>query len=259
MSGNLISKRLGTSWTCPNRASHNCSLRRCPDKRTEYRRLTHLSRRERDNEKNRKRYHELYKNDPVMTEKRRESWREFAKKKGKAWSKERSRKRPKTKASTASLSESQLSKKREAYREWAKSNWEKRVIYAQKYRRRSPGFGFRNLIAEARRSGDIGKLAEECLAAIVRLDEAGGCGRREPKDRLGGLQVRDRDPSDAETESRDSAVSVMSSAESSTLKGKCIECQTEFSLVALSTPEKDRVTLPSWCRKCGGDVLESTP
>jgi hypothetical protein len=168
MNGGSISKKLAASWECPNRESHRCSLRQCRHKRKEYRRQTHLQRREIDNAKNRKRYHDRYKNDPKWTEKRKRSWREYAAKMGGQWILERSRKYRKP---YASLSTSQRSRIRNAYTSWAKRNWEKRVDYARKYRRKNPIFGFKTKIAAARRSGDIRKLAEECLDAIIHLDE----------------------------------------------------------------------------------------
>jgi hypothetical protein len=49
-----------------------------------------------------------------------------------------------------------------------------RAQYARQWRRRSEIFGFRTKIIEARASGDIGKLAQECLDAIVRAYEKSG-------------------------------------------------------------------------------------
>jgi hypothetical protein len=170
MSGASISKKLEISWRCPKREPHSCSTRQCPAKKKEYRRLMHLKRREIDNEKNRKRYHEKYKASEAWMKRRRESWKKYATRKGNAWIKERSKKYRK---SYRNLSPSTRSKIRAAYIQWAKENWSKRVEYARAYRRKNPAFGFRNKIAEARRTGDIGKLAQECFDAIVRAYDKG--------------------------------------------------------------------------------------
>lgn len=123
---------------------------------------------ESENKKNRKRYHEKYKVDSGWMKKRREAWKKYAEKQSIQWFKERSRRYRK---SHSKLSPSARSKIRKAYTSWAKRNWEWRVEYAKKYRRKKPGFGLKSKIANARRSGDIRKLAEECLIEIIRADE----------------------------------------------------------------------------------------
>lgn len=136
--------------------------------RQAYRRLYHERNREQENEKNRLRYHQKYKTDAVWMKKRRESWRRYALKQGLEWMRERGKRYRKP---YAQLSQSTRSKIRKAHTAWAKKHWEKRVEYARQHRRKKPGFGLRNKIAKARRTGDIGKLAEECFAAIIRADE----------------------------------------------------------------------------------------
>lgn len=171
MSGDSISKKLEMFWRCPNREPHRCSLRHCPPRKKESRRLMHLKRKEIDNASNRKRYHEKYKLSPVWMEKRRASWKKYASKQTKEWFKKRAcgRKNPKR----SDLSPSRRFKLREAYTKWAVKHWKERVDYAKTYRRRSPVFGLRQKISRARESGDIRKLAEECFDAIIRADETG--------------------------------------------------------------------------------------
>ncbi len=192
MSGGSISKKLGTSWECPNQGSHNCTLRRCIDKRREYRRLTHLERKESDNEKNRRRYHERYKADPVLMKRRKESWKEFAKRKGKVWQRERSKRYRKP---YSELSDAQRSKIRNAYTQWANRNWGKRVEYARHYRRQvNPSVGIARLISAAKRSGSFGDLIQRLGESIARLDEAGHGQRGQPRDRKRGVRMRERNP-----------------------------------------------------------------
>src|SRR5688500_1759044 len=138
MSGDLISKKLGMFWECPKQELHKCSLRHCEFKRKEYRRITHLQRREIDNKKNRERYHNRYKLNPDLKETNKRKWREYAKRMGRQWQRERSKKYRKP---YSSLSISTRSKIRAAYKKWAKKNWDWRVEYARQYRRRKPTFG----------------------------------------------------------------------------------------------------------------------
>lgn len=159
------------SWECPNREPHKCSLRQCLLKRQEYRRLTHLSRKESDNEKNKQRYHEKYKHDSVLMSQKRAQWKDYAQKQGVEWQRERSKKYRKT---YSELSSAQRSRIRLAYTQWAQQNWGKRVEYARHYRRKiNPAIGLYRLIADARGSGDLGELIQRLGDAIARLDEKG--------------------------------------------------------------------------------------
>ena len=176
------------SWECPNREPHKCSLRQCPLKRQEYRRLTHLSRKESDNEKNRQRYHEKYKTDLVLMSKKRARWRDYAQRQGVEWQQERSKKYRKA---YSDLSSAQRSRIRLAYTKWAKQNWGKRVEYARHYRRKiNPGIGLHQLIADARNSGDFGELIQRLGDAIARLDEKGNVRAGQPCDSERGMRVR---------------------------------------------------------------------
>ena len=135
------------------------------EQRRMYRRQYYLENKERENAKSKERYHSKYKLNPAFKSRSSERWKRYAKEKGAEWVLLRSRKYRKP---YAALSKSTRSNIREAYKAWAKLNWDRRVEYAREYRRRKATFGFRNKIAQARRSGDIRKLAEECLDAIVR-------------------------------------------------------------------------------------------
>lgn len=135
------------------------------ERRREYRKSYHEKNKERENAYNIQRYHEVYKKDPALMKKRRASCKRYASKQGPDWQRERSQRYRKP---YSTLSESRRSKIREGYKKWAKKNWEQRVEYARKHRRKKPGFGLRGKIANARRSGDVRKLAQECLDAIVR-------------------------------------------------------------------------------------------
>lgn len=158
-------------------------------KRKLYRLAYHRMNKDLENSKNCARYHAKYKSDPTLVARRRESWKQYSKRMGSEWSRLRSKKYRKA---YAKLSPSQRSRLREAYRKWAKQNWERRVEYAREYRRRSPLFGFRKAIAEAGRGGNIRELAEICESAIARLDEKGRGQRSKSSDRKGRLPVRSR-------------------------------------------------------------------
>ena len=163
----MISKKSGDSMASLNAESAKSSRQQ----RADYRRRYHEKNREKENEANRRRYHEKYKTDPAWMKRRRQSWKTYAAKRGKKWNSERQKKYGNRNKPSSELSPSSLSKKRAAYRRWAKANWDRRVEYAKEYRKRNPTFGLRSKIGAARKSGDLGKLAEECLAAIVRSYE----------------------------------------------------------------------------------------
>jgi len=146
-------------------------LRLKKEHRKKYRRLYYLKNKEWENQKNNARYQARYKSDPVWREKRLLSCRNSAAKKSKEWHAKRSKKYRKP---YSSLSESARSKIRKAYTAWAKINLDWRAEYARQWRRRKATYGFRSKIAEARRSGDIGKLAQECLHAIIQTYEKSG-------------------------------------------------------------------------------------
>lgn len=132
-----------------------------------YRREYHLKNRESQNAKNRERYHAKYKRDQREMERRRRAWRAYAKSKGPMWVRSRSKKYKKP----VVLTEAQLIKKREAYNEWAKKNWARRVEYARLHRRRHPLFGFKSAARRARDTGDFRELSAVCLKAIVSTND----------------------------------------------------------------------------------------
>ena len=140
------------------------------ERRRAYRANYHRENLEEQRRKNRERYHSRYKDDPAFIKRRTKSWKSYAERMEPSWILARSRKYRKP---YANLSPSTRSKIREAYKKWAKLNWQKRVEYAREYRRKNPAFGLRNKIASARRSGDLRKLTQECLDAIIRAYGAG--------------------------------------------------------------------------------------
>lgn len=198
MSGASISKKLGISWQCPNREPHSCSLRRCPNKRKEYRRKLHEERREHDNRKNRERYHTKYKNDPASIAKRTKSWRDYAKRKGREWVRQRSKRYQKP---YSELSASTRFKLRAAAAAWQLKNKDRRSKYARQWRRKNdPSVGFKQLISEARKSGNIAELIEGLGFAITRLDEAGNRHRSYAEHSKRRVQLCERDSQDSEAQ-----------------------------------------------------------
>lgn len=161
-----MNMKLEISWVCPNQESHKCSVRHCEFKKKYSRKKAHEKNKKKYNLDNKNRYHQKYKMQAEFKKKKSEYWKYYSNKKGKDWLKKRLLNRSKP-----ILSELALSNKRELYKKWAKDNWDKRVEYAREYRRRKPIFGIRGKIAEARKSGDIKKLAEICLSAIIRSYE----------------------------------------------------------------------------------------
>jgi gas vesicle protein len=221
MNGASISKKLGISWQCPNRESHSCTLRRCPNKRREYRRALHVERKDIDNQKNRERYHTKYKNDPASIEKRTKSWRDYAKRKGKEWIRERGRKYRKT---YSELSDATRSRIREASADWQIRNQDWRNEYARQWRRKNdPSVGFRKLINEARKSGSIGELIERLSFAVTRLDEASDGQRGNGSDGERRMQLRERDSQNTEAELRDEETRALAIAAGATVNSKGVE------------------------------------
>lgn len=128
----------------------------------------HKKNRAAENAKNLSRYHAVYKRDPEIVARRGESFRQYALRMGTEWSRLRSKKYRKA---YANLSPLRRSKMREAYKKWAKLNWEARVEYAREYRRRHPLFGLRKAIADAARIGDVRELAKRCESALAKFNE----------------------------------------------------------------------------------------
>jgi hypothetical protein len=60
---------------------------------------------------------------------------------------------------------------REAYKAWAKRNWEKRVDYARKYRRKNLFFNIRAKIKEAGESGNLREFIEGLSDSIIKSYE----------------------------------------------------------------------------------------
>ncbi len=145
------------------------SFRESSLKRQLYRKAYHAKNRDRENGKNLSRYHERYKDDPDFRAKARLQWQRFRSKQSREWSLLRSRKYRKA---YSLLSERSRNAIREAYKRWARENWDKRVEYARHWRSVQPRAGLRKAIAEAVRTGDIAKLAAVCERAISRADEA---------------------------------------------------------------------------------------
>mgnify|MGYP006985673010 CR=1 FL=1 len=165
-----MSKKLENVAESPHRES----LKRCLKSRKKYRAEYHSKNLEEQRRKNRQRYHEKYKKNPGYQTKAAQRWAEYVKRKGPEWVLERSRKYRKLNGKEYYSQPKVREKMRANYNKWAKQNWEKRVEYARRYRRKvKPQIAIREAVDEARRTGDLRKLADACVSAIVRLNELG--------------------------------------------------------------------------------------